>query len=695
MAFPISPGVNVSEFDLTTVVPAVSTTTAAIAGVFRWGPINQPVLVSSEKVLANSFLTPTNFNAETWFTAANFLSYGSALFVTRVANTTNATSSIGAISAFANAAGAPASVLSQTVLNSVSYQNTVSFDANVQYIAKYAGAVGNSLRISVCDSVNAYSSNVNLVQASNTVCNGNFSVAIGSNTGTFVFNNDTNGNTFASGVAANLSVGDVITFGNSTIGTQLIKIANVNPVVGGTFTVNLQSPYNLSTNFTSNTSQNGNTTVVSLQRSWEFAGSVGSAPNTSYWTSNFGNSAAVDSLHVVVVDAGGQFTGVANTILEVFKNVSRATDALSQSGSSVYYKTVLNNNSQYVWFANDRTGAVSNTSNVITSSTNNGAYNVIFNSGNDGYNEATVPLSVLATGYNLYADKQTFDVSLILQGKPTSGSTTVNGQTVANFGLANYIVGNIATVRKDCVVFVSPDQNIVAQNPGAEALSTVNWFGALQSSTYMVVDSGYKYMYDKYNDVYRYVPMNGDIAGLCARTDVSNDAWWSPAGFTRGQLNNVVKLRWNPSQADRDLIYPVGINPVVSFPGQGIYLFGDKTATSQPSAFDHINVRRLFIVLEKAISIVAKYSLFEFNDSFTQAQFRNMIIPYLRDVQSRRGISDFSVVCDGTNNTAQVVDSNQFVGDIYIKPNRSINYIQLNFVAVGTGVDFSTVVGSF
>jgi len=228
-----------------------------------------------------------------------------------------------------------------------------------------------------------------------------------------------------------------------------------------------------------------------------------------------------------------------------------------------------------------------------------------------------------------------------------------------------------------------------------EADTLVAWRDAISDSSYAVMDSGYKYQYDRYNDIYRWIPLNGDIAGLCARTDQTNDAWWSPAGFNRGQIKNVIKLAYNPRKAERDILYPNGINPVVAFPGQGTILYGDKTLQAKPSAFDRINVRRLFIVLEKAISRAAKYSLFEFNDSFTRAQFKNLVVPYLRSVQGRRGITDFLVVCDDTNNTPQIIDSNQFVGDIYIKPARSINFIQLNFIAVGTGVQFSEVVGKF
>jgi len=244
-------------------------------------------------------------------------------------------------------------------------------------------------------------------------------------------------------------------------------------------------------------------------------------------------------------------------------------------------------------------------------------------------------------------------------------------------------------------VFVTPDDGVVTTNRGNEAVALVNWRNAVHDSSYAVVDSGYKYQYDRYNDVYRYLPTNGDVAGLCARTDNLRDPWWSPAGFNRGQIKNLIKLRYNPSKADRDLMYPHGVNPIVSFPGQGTVLFGDKTNQSKPSAFDHINVRRLFIVLEKAIATAAKFTLFEFNDEFTRAQFKNLITPYLRDVQGRRGITDFLVVCDGTNNTPERIDRNEFWGDIYIKPARSINFIQLNFIAVRTGVDFTEVVGKF
>ena len=264
----------------------------------------------------------------------------------------------------------------------------------------------------------------------------------------------------------------------------------------------------------------------------------------------------------------------------------------------------------------------------------------------------------------------------------------------ANATVQNYVISSIAATRKDCVAFISPPSSSVVNQSGSESTNIATWLTSLATtSTYAIADSGWKYQYDKYNNIYRWIPLNGDVAGLCVNTDTVRDPWYSPAGFSRGQIKNAIKLAWNPSKTDRDTIYAAGVNPVISFPGQGIVLFGDKTLTTRPSAFDRINVRRLFIVLEKSIAEAAKYSLFEQNDEFTRAQFVATITPFLRDVKGRRGITDFKVVCDTTNNSSNVIDSNQFVGDIYIKPSRSVNYIQLNFVAVGTGVDFNTIVG--
>jgi len=703
MAYQVSPGVNVTEIDLTTIVPGISTVAGAIAGVFKWGPVGERVLITNETNLINTFGKPNANNYETFFTAANFLAYSSALYVVRAANTTNSTSTVGALNALANT-GTVANVLSNVVKNRTDYLNNVAtFDANTLYVAKCPGDLGNSLRVSICSTVNAYSSNLALIgsQASNTIT-GSFTISVGSNTGTFNFVAQTNSvaaNTYATGIAANVIIGDLITVGNSSIGTQYLKITSIANAVANVantnsvLTIGFDSVFKLSTDFVANTTTNGNSTVISVTRSWQYVNRTNGAPVTSNYVTNYGNSAAVDTMHVVVVDQDGQFTGTPGGVLEIFENLSRATDAKSDNGASLYYKTVINDGSAYIWWANDRSGAVSNTALNITSSTNSSPLTLDFGGGTDGYSESAIPVSALATGYDLFNSTEQVDVSLVLQGKPTGGSTVVNGQTVANFQLANYIIQNICETRKDCIAFISPDDATARLNPGNEAISIVNWFGAVTDSTYYVSDTSYKYMYDRYNDVYRYVPLNGDIAGLCARTETTNDAWFSPAGFNRGQIKNIVKLRYNPTLPSRDLLYKNAVNPVVTFPGQGTILFGDKTGTKRPSAFDRINVRRLFITLEKAISNSSRFSLFEFNDEFTRSQFKNLVIPFLRDVQARRGITDFLVVCDATNNTAERINRNEFWGDIYIKPNRSINFIQLNFVAVRTGVEFSTIIG--
>jgi phage tail sheath protein FI len=688
----LSPGVVTNEVDLTTIVPSVATSTAAIAGIFNWGPVLEPVLISSETQLVQQFGEPNSNNAETWFTAANFLAYSDSIYVTRAANTSNSQANVGARNAFANLT----TVTTNPVV--INYENfiakTGTFDTNALYIAKWPGGLyGNSLRVSQCDSPNAYSSYLKMVANADvtavlSVNVGSYSVTVNVSSQS---SNATAANNYANTLANSINTNDYILLGNSSIGLQYAQVTNVSSVATAGFTISLAQPYKLSTNFIANS-----TSSNTIQRVWEFYNVVGIAPYQNEYQANFGNSAVVDGIHVVVVDQNGVFTGTPGAVLEVYKNLSRATDALTISGTSNYYRTVINQNSSYVWNVNDVPGAVSNTSIALTNSTNVEPTSLPFANGSDGYNESNVPLGIVTSAYDIYNAVETYPISLVLQGKPI-GSTSFSGLfTVNNFGLANYLIDNLISNRKDAVLFITPDDGVITSNKGLEAQALVAWENVLHSTSYAVMDTGYKYQYDRYNNVYRYLPMNGDIAGLCARTDFTNAAWWSPAGFNRGQIKNLVKLRYNPStMAERDLLYSNSINPVVTFLGQGTYLYGDKTLLSQPSAFDRINVRRLFIVLEKAISQASKFTLFQFNDSFTRAQFVNMVNPFLRTVQGQRGITDFLVVCDATNNTPQVIDANQFVGDIYIKPNRSINFIKLNFVAVPTGVQFSTVVGQF
>jgi hypothetical protein len=701
MPFQVSPGVNVSEIDLTTVVPAVSTTEGALAGVFRWGPVGERVLVDTEANLAARFGKPTNYNAETFFTAANFLAYGNKLYVARVANTTSTSNTVLCRNAIANDAAVSdwdPTLASNTdsalyiVKNSDHYETTLDTmqagDPNVLFVAKFPGTIGNSLKVSVCDSAESYKSTANLdngggnlsTENSNVVATiGSSNVVVSVAVGNGVISDVT---TYAGTLKNGITVGDYVQVGNSSIGTQYMKVQSVSAVTNtstvATFTIVTEDTYGLSTNFS---------TTEGLTRTWEFWNAVDTAPGTSVYQSNFGNSAAVDELHVVVADENGVVTGVPGTILEVFHNLSRATDAKTEDGATNYYKTVLNQNSNYLWYVNDRSGAASGTAAALTSASTTKPNTMSFIGGFDGEDENNVAVGTVLTGYDLFASAEDVDVSLILTGVSRGGT---NGEQIAN-----YLIDNVAESRKDCVVFISPTRADVVNNVGNEATDVVTFRNSLRSTSYAVMDSGYKYQYDKYNDVYRFVPLNGDTAGLCVRTDDLRDAWWSPAGFNRGQIKNIVKLAYNPRQADRDILYKAGVNPVVTFPGQGTVLYGDKTLLAKPSAFDRINVRRLFIVLEKAIATATKFTLFEFNDDFTRAQFRNLVEPFLRDVQGRRGIYDFKVVCDTTNNTGEVIDRNEFIGDIYIKPAKSINFIQLNFVAVRTGVEFSEVVGKF
>jgi phage tail sheath protein FI len=567
MAFQLSPGVNVSEVDLTTVVPSVSTTVGGFAGNFNWGPVNEIVTINNEVQLVDRFGKPDANTFTSFFTAANFLSYGSDLRLVR----STGSSSNNATTTFNTGI---------RIDNRTDYeQNHSSGSTSIVFASKYPGSLGNSLKVSMCDA--------------NTL----------------------------------------------------------------------------------------------LSSTWSYANEFSSqAANSSFATAK---GVSRDELHIVVIDTTGAISGRANTIVEKFGFVSKASDAKNTDGSSNYYKDVLNSRSKYVWWLGHPTEGTNwgqTTTQILQDETDPGEYRYdllvstdysFSNGADDSPNDAEIQVS-----YNLFNNSDSNDVSLLMAGATVGDSTP------------DHLI-NIAEERKDCLVFISPELDDVLNVSGGETTNIITLRNLIQSSSFAVMDSGWKYQYDRYNDVYRWVPLNGDIAGLCARSDLERDPWFSPAGFNRGQIKNVVKLAWNPTKAERDTLYKSGVNPVVTFPGEGTILYGDKTLLSRPSAFDRINVRRLFIVLEKAIARASRSSLFEFNDEFTRSQFVSLVEPFLRDVQGRRGIYDFRVVCDTTNNTPEVIDRNEFVGDIYIKPARSINFIQLNFVAVRTGVSFNEIVGQF
>ena len=421
---------------------------------------------------------------------------------------------------------------------------------------------------------------------------------------------------------------------------------------------------------------------TSNYNAWAFKGEFDEQPGTSDFAKDLGKTSAADELHIAVVDEDGAISGTPNTVLEKFAFVSQGSDVKNADGTTNFYKDVINAQSEWIYWADHDTSLTDAGETVASQSGAMTTNTAVLDSSLAGGTDDNAPtVGEIALGYDLFEDAETVDVNLLFAVPDANGANTI----------ANDLI-SIATARKDCMAFVSPplEDSVGASAPSTDVLAFAN---TLTSSSYASCDSGAVYVYDKYNDVYRYIGASGHMAGLCANADNVADAWFSPAGVNRGQLLGITKLAYNPTKAQRDELYKGRVNPIVSFPGQGTILFGDKTLLNRPSAFDRINVRRLFIVLEKAIATAAKAQLFEFNDEFTRAQFKNLVEPFLRDVKGRRGITDSLVICDGTNNTGQVIDSNRFVADIFIKPARSINFITLNFIATRTGVEFSEISG--
>ena len=643
MAFQVSPGVLVQERDLTRIIPAVSTSVGAFAGVFRKGPLDEIITVSSEQELVDTFGKPDSDNFEDFFSAANFLQYSNALRVVRAQN-----------SSIANAVASGSSFV---IKNDTDYTNNYATGQGSvgEWAAKTAGAWGNSLLVSICPSATAYeeTAKTTLNDASTSV--GDTTVVLTSSTG--------------------FNVGDIVNF-STTAATSDYDDGHeyrvtANDTGSNTITI-VRHPSG--TGGLQRTLTNG----CNVRRRWRFYDQVSGAPGTSPYAS--ARSGVNDEIHIIVVDEDGVITGTQNTVLEVYSKLSKASDAKSPQGDSNYYPTVILNKSKYIYWMDHNAGG-SNWGSAASGVTFTAVTTPTATSLQSGSDGSAITNAQKKTAYEKFLDSETVDIGLIIAG--AGDSTHVDN------------VISIAEDRKDAVVFVSPERSDVVNvaNANTQTSNVIGFYNTIRSSSYVVFDSGYKYQYDRYNDVYRYVPLNGDIAGLSARTDLVADSWYSPAGFNRGIIRGAVKLAFNPNKTQRDDLYRNRVNAVVTFPGQGTVLFGDKTGLSAPSAFDRINVRRLFIVLEKAISTASKFQLFEFNDEFTRANFRNIVEPFLREVQGRRGITEFLVVCDETNNTGEVIDRNEFVAEIFIKPARSINFITLQFVATRTGVSFEEVAG--
>jgi len=639
MAFQVSPGVLVQEKDLTRIIPAVSTSIGAVAFQATQGPLDEVVSISSEQELVSTFGKPNSTTFEGFFTAANFLAYSNSLRVVRVQNSSvsNATESGSAF----------------VVKNTTDYtDNYADGSASVGlWAARTAGAWGNNLRIDSCPSATVYEETAKTTVNDASTSVGDTVVTVTSGTG--------------------ISAGDIVNFGDN-YEYRVISISTNDLTI-----VRKEEPQY----FTASDSSGLHATITdgaNVRRRWRHYELFDKAPGTSPYAQANGGSG--DELHIVVVDEDGGISGTKGEVLEIFGAVSKGSDAKTPQGSTNYYPDVIYNSSNYIYWM-DHNSSGSNWGSAVSGTTFTSVTTVSEVSLQSGSDGSAATTAQKLTAYEKFADAETVDVGLIMAG---------NGDATH--------IDNLITVaenRKDAVVFASPERSDVVgvANANTQKDNVVGFFNGIRSSSYVVFDSGYKYQYDRYNDVYRYVPLNGDIAGLSARTDLVADSWFSPAGLNRGIVRGAVKLAFNPQKSHRDELYRARVNPVATFPGQGTVLFGDKTGLSAPSAFDRINVRRLFITLEKAISTASKFQLFEFNDEFTRANFRNIVEPFLREVQGRRGITDFLVVCDETNNTGEVIDRNEFIAEIFVKPARSINFITLQFIATRTGVSFDEVAG--
>ncbi len=671
MGFLVSPGVHVKEIDLTNIVPAVQTTIGAIAGAFEKGPVSSVTSISSEEGLLAVFGKPltTSNQFETWFAAANFLQYSDHIKVVRCE------------SAVLNA-GADSGILIRDDDHYLASFSTGQ-GSHGEWAARSAGTWGNNIGVQICSTASGYEQ---ILDTSNQLTDGAASAAATSIT---VDNADEAGNAF--------NVGDMISFYSDTSCLVAVDEFNEYEVTAintstEVLTIRLKDDPN------SGGLQNDIADNSYIKRRWKYYDLFLGAPGTSADVT--ARSGSNDEMHIVVYDTTGKLTGYdadvagqrGSSVLETYSHVSKSSVAKDAQGSSNYYPDVIFKQSNYIYWTDHISGGSNWGTDTTTAYTS--VIPITIDSLSGGTDDLAVTAGELSLAYDKFADTELHDVNLIIGGKGGgAGDTKTTQDTHVT------MITDLVETRKDCVGFVSPYRSatVGVATSSATAARAVNnvkvAFDLCPSSSYMVYDSAYKYMYDKYNDVYRHVPLCGDTAGLCAYTDGVADPWYSPAGYSRGIVRGAIKLSFNPDKAARDILYMARVNPVVNFPGQGVTLFGDKTALAKPSAFDRINVRRLFLVLEKAIATAAKYQLFEFNDEFTRAQFRSMVEPFLRDVQGRRGIYDFKVVCDETNNTGEIVDRNEFIGDIYIKPARSINFITLNFIAVRTGVSFSEVGG--
>ena len=716
-----SPGIVVREVDLTVGrVDATNGAVGALVAPFAKGPVDEPILISNEADLLNTFGEPysTDKHYEHWMVASSYLAYGGNMRIVRADDDDlrNAVS----------AGTTDIKIKSLTHYNQLGYdENTIS---NAVFVAKNPGSWANGIKVAVIDSKadqilsNVLTgSGVPTIQVGYGVTQAISATLPGSGSTTVLDGylkgiiTDYDGINASVKVLAHVSAAGTVTevdyqpsgvYAFSSSGSVAIHTTGQSVAVGSTTYTTQKDWFDQQT--------------ISLTGSTVYWNTLADRPGTSSYAE--ARSSRFDEVHVVVYDDAGKITGNSGTILEKHLSLSKAKDAEYSLGSTSYWRKYLAINSQYVFGGSEPSATT-----VVGFTTNSSSFNLETDTGWDqdasgitfaangastltmslGYNydgladleqtgALTSTLGKLSEGYDLFENTDNYDVDFLLMGSANYAKETAQA-------LANKLI-SVAELRQDALAFVSP-YRLAFLNDGTAGSVTVNsdatitnnlvsFYAPITSSTYAVFDSGYKYMYDRFNDTFRYVPLNGDVAGTCARNDLNNFPWFSPAGTQRGAILNAVKLAYNPSKVQRDKLYSNRINPVIFSPGDGIILFGDKTGYGKSSAFDRINVRRLFLYLEKAIAAAARDQLFEFNDEITRTNFVNIIEPFLRDVQAKRGIFDYVVICDETNNTAAVIDNNEFVADVYVKPNRSINFIGLTFVATRTGVSFEEVIGN-
>jgi len=709
-----SPGIVVREVDLTAGrVDPTSDAVGAIVAPFAQGPVNEPILVTNEQELLNTFGSPYSVDKhyESWMVASSFLAYGGSLQVVRSDDSDLK-------NAFNGSSGTAPKIKSYEDYVNLGYDENLL--SGVTVAARSPGSWANGVKVAIIDG--------KADQIVSGIATANISVGMGV-TQTMV------GKVVAGSGSTSLAdgylKGTITSIGSSTLDLKVISHVSA----AGTETAVDYQPsglYAFSATGSVAIHTNGQTSAwgtktynarqdwfdqqqIVLTNSTIKWNTLAERPGTSAYAAARGSR--FDEVHVVVLDDDGDVTGNAGTILEKHLTLSKAKDATYSVGSPSYWRKYISENSEYI-FAGGAPAGIStvglNTSFELNADSGwdqnaqgitfgqSGALNLTLNGGLNYGGEAgltttgslAATVGDLSTGYEIFENTEEYEVDFLLMG--SGGLAKEDTQALASKLIS------VAEARKDAIAFISPHRGsqVTESGSGYSVKSAsditdevISFYASIPSSSFAVFDSGYKYAYDRFSDTFRYVPLNGDMAGLCARNDISNFPWFSPAGTARGAILNAVKLAYNPTKIQRDRLYSARINPVIFSPGSGIILFGDKTGLSKASAFDRINVRRLFIYLEQAISAAAKDVMFEFNDSLTRSSFVNAVEPFLRDVQAKRGIQEFRLICDESNNTAAVIDANEFIADIYIKPNRSINFIGLTFVATRSGVSFSEVIG--